>query len=418
MKANAPEKNPLPWGEGWGEGVALAALLLVTSCTCKTSQVADAALEWPQFPQTQAARVSLAKQFTKQEATSPEINPETVFATAEKASWHTLPAGTPGVREWIDARAKKWLVFGSFHDSAGQLEAFRKLIGADGIAFTHVVLEQLRADGHWTGVDSAAQLGDSKLLTRALSTSERTAWRELARAHSAHDYTAWKYDYTNGVLDVVATAKAMNATPLGCDLPDDLLARLPNGTDDDVLRLRELHCWLAMKDSLTPTSRVAMFWGQAHARAEGFRRYLPSGDGVLALYAMGQRHSESADDEQLRNRLVLNDPVLVPLGGDEAALLLPDAWLGGNVARVRTEEKPQETGVRVSATTPGVFTLGSRRVELNDTDVLLALQPGTYTYCYESNGLRVVGSLELHAHALAEISFDVPARATQLVFTE
>ncbi|MFT3713475.1 MAG: hypothetical protein QM817_37945 [Archangium sp.] len=389
--------------------------LLFVASACKSPTPAST---WPHFPAKPEQRAELTKQFTRREAKSLDLTPESVFVAGEKAGWHTLPSGSTAVREQIDARAKKWLLFGSFHDSAGQLEAFRKFIGPDGIAFTHVVLEQLRADGHWSDVDAAQQLGDSQLLTRALSTSNRAEWRDLARAHAAHDYTAWKYDYTSGVLDVVATAKAMSATPLGCDLPDSLLARLPNGTDDDVLRLRELHCWLAMKDTLTPSSRVAMFWGQAHARAEGFRRYLPPGDGVLAVFAVGQRHSETADDEQLRDRLILNDPVLVPLGGDEAALLLPDAWLGGNVARVRTEERPKETGLRVSATTPGVFTLGSRRVELSEGDVLLSLQPGTYTYCFESSGLRVVGSLELHANALAEVSFDVPTRATQLVFTE
>jgi hypothetical protein len=387
--------------------------LVLCACTRSTAADAGSAATWPPFPETAEARAALTAQLTRRPVTAaPEPTPEVVFAAAERAGWSTLPSGHAAVREWLDRRRARWLLFGTFHDASGQLEAFRALIGPRGVPFTHVVLEQLRADGHWSGLDGG-QAGDSATLRRLWATSERSDWAQLEASQAASDYTAWKYGYVAGVLDVVATARALGAQTFGCDLPDGLLRRLPNGTDDDVLRLRELHCLLALRGSLGPASRVAMVWGHAHVRPEGFRRFLPPDEAVVVLTAIGARHSDDAPDEQLRERLVLNDPVLVPLGGDDAALLLPDARLGGHVTRVRTG-----TGVKglvASATTPGVLTIGGRRAELRGEPVNLTVAPGSYTYLYESAGLRVVGQLKL-GDAGGQLSFDVPARATELVF--
>jgi hypothetical protein len=358
---------------------------------------------------------------------SPEVTPERVFAEAERAGWSTLPSGDAQIRAWLEQRltgpGTSWLLFGTFHDAAGQVDAFRQLVGPGGVPFTQVVLEQLRADGRW-GATAGAQTGDSAPLARFLASGDRAAWDELARAHEEHDYTAWKYGYAERVLDVITTARALRIPALGCDLPDALLARAvgdagaeatPPGSDEEVLRLRELHCLLSVRDAVGGAKgRVAMLWGQAHVRGDGFRRYLPPGNQVLSVYAVGARHSADAPDELLRDRLILNDPVLVPLGEGEAALLLPDGWLGGQLERVRTKgEAPP--GIRVSATTAGTFTLGRQSVEVASEEAHLSVEPSAHTYCFESGGLRVVGNVLVPARGEVELSIDTPARSTRSV---
>lgn len=389
--------------------------LLAGACSRPKTPTPDPAATWPAFPTSTEARTAMTAQYTQRAVPeTPELTPERVFAAAERAGWSTLPSGNVAVREWLEARHARWVLFGSFHDAAQQVDAFRSLVGPRGPSFTHVVLEQFRADGHWTGID-APQSGDSAALQVLWSTGDRSAWAQLDATQSASDYTAWKYGYVDRVLDVVATARGMGVPTFGCDLPDGLLKRLPNGTDDDVLRVRELHCLLALRPSLTPVSRVAMFWGQAHVRPEGFRRFLPPGEVVVALTAIGGRHSEDAPDEKLRDRLILNDPVLVPLEGDDAALLLPDAWLGGNVIRVRTTTDTR--GLVVSATTPGVLTLAGKRTELGEAPVPVALDGGAFTYLFESEGVRVVGHLDRGDGGM-QLNFDVPARTTEVIVDE
>jgi hypothetical protein len=137
--------------------------MLCASCTCKSPALERDAgrastSTWPEFPNTLEARQSLARRLTQRDAGSPEVTPESVFAAAERAGWSTLPSGAPVVREWIGAHAKRWFLFGTFHDSSGQIDTFRWLVGPDGVPFTHVVLEQFRAEGLLCVLDEV-QLG-------------------------------------------------------------------------------------------------------------------------------------------------------------------------------------------------------------------------------------------------------------------
>lgn len=395
----------------------LGVLLLLSSCSCPRAK----APEWPEFPANGAARAALIKQWTQRPVVgSPEVTPERVFQEAERLGWSKLPTDLPLPSGECRGEGKSpttWLLFGTFHDSAGQIEAFRRLLNPG--AFTHIALEQFRADGHWRSV--ASQIGDTTQLTRFLANGDRTAWDALTRAHEEHDYTSWKYGYAQNVMDLVVTASGLGIPALGCDLPDALL---PSGTregatppsdDDSVMRLRELHCFLSVRDSLAGAKgRVAMLWGQAHVRSDGFRRFIPAGDQVLSVYAFGARHSADAPDESLRDRLILNDQVLVPLSEGEAALLIPDAQLGGQLERVRTRGEARP-GIRVSATTPGTFKVREHSIEVTDVEARLELQPGAYTYSFESAGLRVVGSVTIPSGGEVELSFDVPARSTRAV---
>lgn len=405
--------------------IAVLAASPLSACTDRRAPAPDASAEptWPAFPTSPEARDALLADRTRRRPTAAaEVTPEHVFARAERAGWSTLPSGDAQLRAWIEQRLARpddphgtsWLLFGTFHDAAGQVDAFRGLVGPGGVPFTHIVLEQLRADGRWTGVD-ASQAGDSALLARYLETGDRAAYESLARAHEAHDYTAWKYGYARGVLDVVTTARALGIPALPCDLPDALMTRA--GTDEEAYRLRELHCLLAVRGAVTrPGARIAMLWGQAHVRADGFRRFLPAGDRVLSLYAIGTRHSPDAPDERLRDRLVLHDPVLVPLGEDEAALLLPDPQLGGRLDRVRTHGEATAPAIRVTTTTPGTLRVGARSVEVrSEEEAQLRVEPGAHTFCFESGPFRMVGSVEVPTPGEVELSFDPPSRSTRRV---
>lgn len=424
----ATARHGRPRGASRTGRALLAGLVLASplwSCTGPRGPAPSPPVEepWPAFPASAEARAALVAQQTRRRpVAAPEVTPERVFARAERAGWGTLPAGEAQILAWIEERLARradrggasWLLFGTFHDSAGQVDAFRWLVGPAGVPFTHVVLEQLRADGRWTGVD-ADQEGDSSLLARFWATGDRAAFERLARAHEAHDYTAWKYGYARGVLDVVTTARALQIPALGCDLPAALMARA--GPDEEASRVRELHCLLSLQQAVTrPDARIAMLWGQAHVRADGFRRFLPPGDRVLAVYAVGARYSADAPDERLRDRLVLHDPVLVPLDEGEAALLLPDPQLGGRVDRVRTHAAPAAPALRFSATTAGTLEVGARSVEVRpDEEVHLSLAAGAHTTCFRSGALRMVGGVQVPAGGEVELVVDPPTRAARIV---
>ena len=348
---------------------------LLTLLVC-CNRPAPAPQPWPVFPQNEAARDALIKERTLRPPTPPtDFSPETIFATAQKQGWSTLPSGEPQVYAWISAQRPRWLLFGTFHDSAGQIDAFRRLVGPGGVeGFTHVALEQLRADGRWQGLDGG-QRGDNAVL------ADRAA---LATAHREHDYTAWKYGYERNVLDLV------DARTVPCDAPH---------TRDE--RLRELHCLFAVRDATDGGSRIAMLWGVAHVTSEGFRRFLPPAERALSVYAVGARWSPEA----WTKALVVDDLVLVPLNEGEAALVLPN----GHVDRAKDEDLKGPPSVHAEG--PGTLRLGGIETRL-PADV--PLPDGDYTYEFVADtGLRFVGPVSVHGPV--ELSFDPATRETRIV---
>jgi len=348
--------------------------LLLLACT----KPPPAPPPWPPFPKDDAARDALVKQRTLREPTPvTDFSPEAVLAAARQQGLHTLPSGERRVYAWIHQQNPKWLLFGTFHDSAAQVAAFRRLVGKGGVrGFTHVALEQLHADGRWASFDGG-QRGDDAVL------HDDDA---LARAHHAHDYTAWKYGYERDVLDLV------DSRTLPCDAPH---------TRDE--RLRELHCLFAIRDKTGPEARIAMLWGMAHVTSEGFRRFLPPSEKTLSLYAVGGRWTP---DPAFDAKLLVDDLTLVPLGEGEAALLLPN----GHVQRARDEDFAGQKPV-LHASGDGTLRIGSHEAKLPAD---LELPPGEYTYAFRSSGgLDVVGSIELYAEA--ELAFDAVTRETRAV---
>ncbi len=103
------------------------------------------------------------------------------------------------------------------------------------------------------------------------------------------------------------------------------------------------------------------------------------------------------------------DPVLVPLGDDEAALLLPDTRLGGRIDRVLAAAEAGEvvtTGVTARAGVPGVLVVGGRSLDVGQDPVAIALPEGEHTYVFTGGGRRVVGALRLEAGHSVELAFD------------
>ncbi len=377
---------------------------------------------WPVFPRTPAERARLIAQETKRpvgDAGVP-LTPEQIVDAAARAGWTTLPSGETRVRDFVAQRLsgaqRAWLLFGTFHDSADQVEAFTRLVEPGGPApFDALVLEQLRADGRWQN-DDGGQAGETRALERYLATGAGDDFEALARAHDAHDYTAWKYGYEHAVLRLVTLARGMGISARACDLPAPLMEQL--GDDDQTTRLRELHCRLAFDDGGPAPRRIAMLWGQAHTWPDGFRRFLPPEDAVLALEAVGGRHSADAPDSLLRARLVLNDEVVVPLGPHDAALLLPGRFLGGDVERAR-EPLPESTAapstVTVSADEPGELRVGPVALDARESEQTAELAPGAYTYCFTTrSGLTVVGAVELPPGGSAVLRFEPRTRLTRV----
>jgi hypothetical protein len=283
---------------------------------------------------------------------------------------------------------------------------FHHLIALGGAGpFGTVALEQLRAPGAWLGADAGSGF-DARALEQYLSSGSAADFAALKESHLRHDYTAWKYGYDDELLQTVATARAQSVAVSACDVPDALMEQLRD--DDDSLRVRELHCRLTLSEAKKP---VAMMWGQAHVGPDGFRRFLK--DSALSLVMLGGRHSADAPDSEFRDRLVLNDPVLIPIREGYAWLWIPDRFVDGKVDRTRTAADAVVPSVVASSEQPGTLNIGEVTLELRDDDRSKPLSAGEYTYVFRTKkGLSVVGSVEVPEQGTAVLHFEPSTRTT------
>jgi hypothetical protein len=212
------------------------------------------------------------------------------------------------------------------------------------------------------------------------------------------------------VLDLLVNARATGVRFLGCDMPKGLQEKSGAPPGDLRLRLREIHCLR----SLPPTPggrprRAALLWGDAHLRPGGLRRVLPASAAALAIHAYGRRLDAGAVETALAKELTVVEPALVPLGADEAALLLPDELLGGRVDRVLVSAEPGEVvepGVVVRAEAPGTLAVGDRTMPIGREPAAMALPEGEHTYVLAAGGRRVVGALRIEAGHAVLLGFD------------
>ncbi|MBI5487017.1 MAG: hypothetical protein HY905_06765 [Deltaproteobacteria bacterium] len=379
---------------------------------------------WPALPRSaEEAEALVQKRTVRPSATTEgELTAETIVRAAEAAGWESLLAGEQDVVERLQAgmdRAERegrdaYVLWGTTHDSGGQVAAFRRLVGPGGLrGLTLVVAEQFMADGGWGGVAADEQAGDDADLDAFVLRGDRDAFAALSARHRSSDHAAWKFGYEDEVLELPVTARATQVRFAGCNMPkatQALTAQPPLGDDRLLLRLRELHCLLALSRWASPR-RVAMLWGRDHIRADGFMRFLPAEAEVLAIDVFGFRHGELTTEAELATRLVVLSPVLIPLdgAGHAFALLLPDGVMGGDVDRAGDDVAATDgggSGLRVACSVAGRMTIAGREFHVGPEDVDLPLDPDRYAFAVEAGGLRFLGALELREGTRIGLRFD------------
>jgi hypothetical protein len=391
-------------------------------------------LPWPALPRTRVGAELLIHARSERAAkTEPKLDPAALLSLLEDPSTRWV-AGEPAVRRWLVERLGRarlegrdaFLLWGTFHDSRLQVDAFRRLIGPGGLPdLDAVVVEQFDADGRWEGLPRSAQAGDGCLLRGFLERGETAAWDALAARQTREDYTAWKYGYLSSVMDLLTAARAAGTPLLGCDMPRTLQS-LAAGLGSELYRLRELHCLLALEAELgarTRGRRIAMLWGQDHVKPHGIRRFLRKEGLVLSAFLLGGRPGSLTPEAGLARRLAINDPVLVPLDGSEEqiALLLPGRDLGGEVDRARDWlEAPaasqEQALLRVRSTARGLLRVGDRTLSVGPRERSLTLPAGEHRYLLSAGQRRIVGAIELAGGGGATLRFEPEQRRTVVVY--
>lgn len=358
-----------------------------------------------------------------------------------------LTVGLTAISDLLDARSMEAngagrsfvLLWGTHHDSAGQVETFRRLTGPTAKThFTHVALEQLRADGRWAGIAPEVQRGDDDALHHWARTGSPDALREIANAQERDDYAAWKFGYVPSVLDVVADARSANHEVRGCDMPLPLQRRLGPARDTHGNALRELHCALALADvldeSLIPSSgslprmdggsdphRLAILWGGQHVGAGGFRRFLPKSSDVLSVTVFGGRPPSAPDlvVPLLSDRFDLVDPVLVRSAESpedrtiDAIVVLADPKAADHFERKRVREARADAAtaesrvsVVMTSSSPGTIGIDHSTVDVSPRAVSTSLSPGLHFLSAPRGKKRLVASFEAPRGGWVEIRLE------------
>jgi hypothetical protein len=327
------------------------------------------------------------------------------------------------------AGRSSYLLWGTFHDSAVQVEAFRRLLGPEGLrSLSGVVVEQLDADGRWRDLPAGLQAGDDAAIEAFLRDGDAASYRGLAAKQRRVNYTGWKYGYVPVVLDLLVAARAHRTPVRGCDMPRPLQRRAERA-GELLARLRELHCLLALESTRgVRLRRVAMLWGQDHVAPHGLRRFIPEPALVLSCYVLGGRPGTLTPEARLRPRLVVNDPLLLALDEPEEqlAVLLPGADLGGELERARgpleVVAQPGRGELEVGSTSPGTLLLGTRRVAVGPRETVVELPAGAHTYRVRAREAgRVVlfiGAVEVPAGGRTRLLLDARRRSTSLYIQE
>jgi hypothetical protein len=387
-----------------------------------------AAPEWPELPRTREAAEELVRTRTARPVTGGAETDALSAAALIRALDErpgALVAGDAPVLAWIQAfldRAANAghdgaVLYGTYHDAGGQIDAFRRLIGPLGLrGLTHVAVEQLRADGAWKGVPEGAQRGDDAAIGAWLASGDRGALEALAQRHAASDYAAWKFGYEPSVLELLVTARAAGVHFTGCDLAASTQAILAGLPELSRLRLRELHCVLSLPAAKGPR-RMALLWGQAHVQREGLRRFFPPDVAALSVYVLGYRSGEWTTEATLGSRLALTDPLLIPLDaeGTEIAILYPDGLLGATIDRVRSDAPRGKPGLWVHVVgATGTLHVGDRAFPVGPDVQRLDVAPGEHAYVLALDSVRFAGAIHLPPGGGVDLSFDPAHHAVAL----
>jgi hypothetical protein len=401
--------------------LAVLAAAVLAACTERATPP-----PFPALPVTPEAVADLVARETQRPPRGParEVDAAAILA-AVSADPGAVVAGDGPVTRWIQAALDRaggdaYLIVGAWHDAPGHVEAFRRLVGPGGLRGLGVVaVELFRADGAWGGVPSEVQRGDGAALDAYVTRGDLSAFADLERRHRDVDYAAWKLGYEATVLDLVVNARATGVRFAGCDMPAALQERSGAPPGEARHRLREIHCLRSLPPAPPGRPRrAALLWGDAHVRAEGILRFLPPTATALSIHLIGRRIEPGPVEALLAKELGVVEPALVPLGPDEAALLLPDATLGARVDRVLTGPEAGAStapGLTVRAEGPGVLVVGGRSVPVGAAAVEIPLPEGDHSYVYAGGGKRVVGALRIDPGHRVELAFDPRSGLTSYV---
>ena len=395
------------------------------------------------FPRNEREAIALLARRTQRRPfaeTAPEtvLKPASLLERAFGAGWDSVALGDGPVRARVqrfldEATARgddAYVLFGTFHDAEGQIDAFRRLVGPGGLrGLTAVTVEQLRATGRWAGVPEFSQLGDDLDIAAYLERGDLAAFGRLGERHRDSDYVAWKLGYVPKVLDLLVTARASSPSFWfgGCDMPtgtQELAAEVP---EKYLRRLREIHCLDALGEATRDRQgprRVAMLWGQAHLAS--LTSLLPPSAEVLSIYVLGFRTGPETLEAKLAPSLVVADPLLVPLreNGDEVALVYPDAVLGASVDRVHEAGDLRPTRIAFVSPVATRIVLADHMVDIVPHctsgvcvgQASLDVPPGDHRYVATFGALHMAGAVHLRQGVEVEIRFDPTARG--IAFTE
>ena len=302
--------------------------------------------------------------------------------------WDDIVDTLTRVIETSSQRGKRtWLLMGSHHDAPDQVDAFRRLVGPLGLTPAPLAaVEQLQGDGGWAGLGAGAQRGDDALLARYLKGGDAETLATLRGRQRERNYTAWKYDYVERIVDVVVGARASGRPLIGCDMPGPMQIRLRESVGDEAAILRDLHCALAVERRLaaSPRAAVALFIGDAHLQATKLPRFIPAADVVVRVHLLGGRDGGQTLEGVEGLRVV--EPVLVPVGRRRFALVLDGKPHAARVDRVRVKDaarRGKEPQIRVVGAT-GRLRIGLDEVALGGRGWSRPQPPGPVGFLLET----------------------------------
>ena len=311
-----------------------------------------------------------------------------------------------------------YILWGTYHDSAAQIEAFGDLVGPLGLARLDAVsVEQFNADGRWAGVAAREQKGDSALLRAWLRTGSRPSLEKLLHDQIAENYTAWKYGILPVLMKLLVQARAADRRLLGCDMSLSLQERVrPTGLQD---RLRELHCVLALQEQLDEKPvRVAMLWGQGHLAPEGVQRFLPQDALVLPFYVFGGRFSRHGLEADLAGRLAITDPLMIPFGESDFVVLLPDDQIGAR-KELKHDLSPlvphRHRRLSVTGSRPGTIQIGAQQLKVSEEPQTLTLDPGSHVFLFTHEDGLLAGAVTMPPDGALALDLEPERRFVEVV---
>lgn len=382
------------------------ALLALSACD-------SAPAAWPAWPESDDDARALVEDRARRELPEePPLTADRIVAALDRAAARgTLRAGWRSIGEAL--RDHRAVLVGVHHDAAEHVRVFARLFGPSGTADDRLwAIELFDAGGRWLGVPAAEQAGDDDALAALRERGSNDAVRALRERLALGAYTAWKYDYLEDVVDLAIVARGSGRALVGCDVPAELAARLDPLAEPLRLRVREIHCALALEDAVRdrPSARLALLWGDAHLAPEGLARFLP--DTPARVHLVGGRASDAGVEPALAERLALTDPVLVPMGARRFVLLVPDARsrARGDRSRVPLEAPEPRSQVTASSTAPSELRVGAVRLDLADDDRSVGVPPGVHAFVLRSGRSRIAGALAIDPGGSAELFADPSAR--------